>query len=88
LKRSIRNTPRGDEQKSLKGDSNVTYNSGHVKRWPKSGTDSAQTPENGQKSADSLPNDLAKIVAVWPSLPEHIKAAIKAMIETFKANSK
>jgi hypothetical protein len=35
-----------------------------------------------------LPSDLAEIVAVWPELPEHIKAAIKAMIETFKANSK
>ena len=32
--------------------------------------------------------ELQQIISAWPSLPEHIKAAIKAMIETFRANSK
>jgi hypothetical protein len=27
---------------------------------------------------------LAEIVAVWTSLPEHIRAAIKALVETHK----
>jgi len=35
-----------------------------------------KNPENNQRSADSLPEDLAEIVSVWPELAEHIKAAI------------
>jgi hypothetical protein len=47
-----------------------------------------KTPKQGKIDTSGLPPDLAEIVAVWPELPEHIKAAIKAMIETFRANSK
>ena len=32
--------------------------------------------------------DLAEIVAVWPELPEHIKAAIKALVQSHKAENK
>ena len=38
--------------------------------------------ENSQKSADNLSDDLLEIVAVWPELPEHLKAAIRALIQT------
>jgi hypothetical protein len=44
---------------------------------------SVQTkPQNSPKSADSLPDDLEEIVTVWPKLPEHIKQAINALIQT------
>jgi hypothetical protein len=32
----------------------------------------------------TLPSDLVEIVAVWPKLPEHIKAAIKTLVEAHK----
>jgi hypothetical protein len=43
------------------------------------------TPEyqnQGEIDTKKIPADLAEIVAVWPELPEHIKAAIKALIHT------
>jgi len=39
-------------------------------------------PENGPRSKQNLPADLAEIVAVWPELAEHIKAAIKALVKS------
>ncbi len=39
-----------------------------------------------QKTAENqllnAPTDVAEIVAVWPELPVHIKAAIKALVQT------
>jgi hypothetical protein len=32
-----------------------------------------------------LPSDLAGVVAAWPSLPAHIKAAVLALVGTAKA---
>ena len=49
------------------------------------------TPKS-QKQAEidtqNLSSDLAEIVAVWPELPEHIKAAIKALIRTHNTEKK
>jgi hypothetical protein len=46
-------------------------------------TDS-ENPNQAQNQTENLPPDLAEIVAVWPGLPGHIKAAIKALIRTAK----
>ncbi|MHC4640522.1 MAG: hypothetical protein ACYS32_02680 [Planctomycetota bacterium] len=43
-----------------------------------------KSPKHPEIDTPNLPPDLAEIVAVWPKLPEHIKAAIKALVQTSK----
>ena len=40
------------------------------------------TQKQGKFDTSELSSDLAEIVSVWPELPVHIKAAIKALIQT------
>ena len=47
-----------------------------------------QNPKTGQNEPVELPSDLAEIVAVWPELPEHIQAAIKALVGTHRKETK
>ena len=47
-----------------------------------------KSQKQGQIDTSELPPDLAEIVTVWPELPEHIKAAIKALVQTHKAEKK
>ncbi len=44
-------------------------------------TDSRKANQ-AENQAQILPPDLAEIAAVWPKLPEHIKAAINALVQT------
>jgi hypothetical protein len=41
-----------------------------------------------ENQADSMPPDLAEIAQVWLELPEHIKAAIKALVQTHSKKAK
>ena len=41
-----------------------------------------KSQKQGEIDTQNLPDDLAEIVQLWPELPEHIKAAIQALIQT------
>jgi len=43
-----------------------------------------KSQKQGKIDTKKLPPDLAEIVSVWPDLPEHIRAAVKALIQTEK----
>jgi hypothetical protein len=40
------------------------------------------SPKQGKIDTPELSPDLAEIVNIWPELPEHIKAAFKALIQS------
>jgi hypothetical protein len=42
-----------------------------------------KSQKQGKIDTENLPDDLAQIVSVWPELPGHIKAAIKALVQTY-----
>jgi hypothetical protein len=39
-------------------------------------------PKTAQTQPRNMSPDLTEIAAVWPVLPEHIRAAIKALVQT------
>ena len=39
-----------------------------------------QIPKNTSNQTETLPPELAEIVAAWPKLPEHIKQSILALV--------
>jgi hypothetical protein len=43
-----------------------------------------KTQKQGKIDTQNLPDDLAEIVAVWPELTSHIKAANKTLVQTHK----
>jgi hypothetical protein len=47
------------------------------------GTNDVPSPDKLDAKLSNKPDpDLAQIVAVWPNLPDHIKAAILALVKT------
>jgi hypothetical protein len=43
-------------------------------------------PESGQTCPAPLPPDVAEIVTVWPKLPEHVRAAIRTLVQAHASN--
>ena len=41
-----------------------------------------KSPKQDKIDTSELSPDLSEIINVWPKLPEHIKAAIKALVQT------
>jgi hypothetical protein len=47
-----------------------------------------ENPKPASNQAETLPPDLAEIVAVWPELPGHIKAAVQALVQIYLKEQK
>ena len=43
-------------------------------------TNPEKGPNQAEKQGSELPFDLAAVVKAWPTLPEHIRAAIRALV--------
>ena len=51
-------------------------------------TKSEKKQKSTENQAQELPPELAEIVTIWHELPEHIKAAIKALVQTHSKGTK
>jgi len=62
-----------------------TKNASAEKAWTCETQQTLLTPKSqkqGEIDTQNLPAELAEIVVFWPELPGHIKAAIKALVQT------
>ena len=70
---------------------NITNDKTETCETPKEQLTPQLTPKSQKQSkidTPKLPDDLAEVVAVWPELPEHIKAAIKALVQAHNMENK
>jgi hypothetical protein len=58
--------------KDLQQGQNVTYKPAYKK-----------IPKEAKNELENVPDDLAEIVRIWASLPQHIKQAINALIQGY-----
>ena len=47
-----------------------------------------ESPKQPKIDTSDLPSDLTEIVAAWPELAAHIKAAIKALVQTHNTENR
>jgi len=71
--------------KSVSTDKSKTYETSKTPLTPQL---TSKSQIQGEIDTQKLPGDLAEIVTAWPELPVHIKAAIKALIQTYEAETK
>jgi len=72
---AFRNNDKSFKNKELSKFRNIAYKPAY-KQNPKA--------ENQSKiDTKNLSADLAEIIRLWPNQPEHIKAAIKALVQTY-----
>jgi hypothetical protein len=69
-------------QEDVSTESKATYDSSPSHLTPQLTPDS---PELAQIDTQSLPPELAEIVAAWPRLPEHIRQAIASLVNSVPA---
>ena len=72
---SIRLSAKGIKNKDLESTDTIVDRKTDSKK-------SKTTPNQAFLDPAELPPDLMKIVTLWPELPIHIKAAIKALVQT------
>ena len=77
LRRPLPPVANSSPDKDLGQDASLRAAPGAARRYPE-----AQTQHNVEAQT---PHDLDCVVAAWPRLPEHIKAAVLALVKTAEA---
>jgi len=88
----IRHSTQNEKMRKVVGRAGLEHPPLALSKTPISGeggakSDARRTPKHikhPEIDTPNLPPDLAEIVALWPELPEYFKAAIKALVQTYR----